>query len=396
MGVPSQKVRSRPLSRKRLWQFRLLACGLAVTLICGMSEIGLRVMGYDPAFLNPLEVFHVPDPVTAYRGTPGFSGIFQRPEFRVLIEHDEQGFRKHVTPPPAKPRNHVYAFGDSFTWGWGVGPGEVYTDILARELPDQQVHNLGLNASGTVQQFRLYEQLVAPQIQPGDVVLVACFQNDFRDNTTGFIPTSLVGSQLVHDDVKMVGQSWITSIKRHSYLVNLANYTLATRKLNQKQKRQQAASEQQLALGLDSPECRVLAAVLQKFRLAVEGRGAHFRAVYVAHQYDLNELAPSAKETATRPPYREMFLEAARVGGVTAIDLTPAFLAEKAAIPDLRISWPQDGHWTAAGQRIAGEMLAEILRKTVFVDAVAPPAPVDGTPEQSPQIAQPPTEKAFR
>lgn len=394
----------RPLSRKRLWQFRLLASGLALGLVCLICELGLRLLGYNPAYLNPLEIFHVPDAVVAYRGTPNFSGIFQRPEFRVLVEHDAEGFRKHLTHSPGKPAGHIYAFGDSFTWGWGVGPGEVYTDILARELPDREVHNLGLNASGTVQQFRLFEQLVAPKLKTGDIVLVACFQNDFRDNTTGFIPTQINDGELVSGPVKPVGQSWLTSIKRSSYLVNLINYTISTRRLARKQQRQEAETDKQVALGADSLECQVLAATLRKFREAVESRGATFRAVYVSHQYDLDELPEAARKTATNPPYRQRFLESAAAAGVTPIDLTPAFLAAKQATPGLRVSWPQDGHWTADGQRIAGQTLAGVLRETVFsgttrTESVLVSKPTSKQSAPVPQLAQPlaaPGGKAFR
>ncbi len=189
---------------------RWTAALLSLIFSLGLAEIGLRCAGYKLSYLNALRSFHEPDQLVGYRGKPNFTARYHTSDFDVVIAHDERGFRRHETPPPKRldaPAIHV--FGDSFTWGWGVEQGEVYSDVLAREMPDSRVVNWGLNASGTVQQYAMFRQRVLPDLKPGDVVIVAFFQNDYGDNVNGWIPTTIKKGQPVSQPVKRLGAaSW--------------------------------------------------------------------------------------------------------------------------------------------------------------------------------------------
>jgi hypothetical protein len=47
--------------------------------------------------------------------------------------------------------------------------------------------------------------------------------------------------------------------------------------------------------------------------------------------------------------------------GIAALDLLPGF-AERAAVSSEPLFWPNDGHWNAAGHRLAAELLSGFLR----------------------------------
>jgi hypothetical protein len=165
---------------RRRWLLRLAAVGAGLLLALLAGEIALRVVGYDRSYFNPLHSFHEADPFLGHRGRPGFEGRFRRPEFDVTVAHDEHGFRRHEHARPRTPGDTaVLVFGDSFTWGWGVSQGEVFTDQMHARLPGHTVKNFGLNSSGTAQQFLIFERYGLDGLQPGDHVVVMFSNNDF-------------------------------------------------------------------------------------------------------------------------------------------------------------------------------------------------------------------------
>ena len=76
---------------------------LAASIVCGLliAELGLRMAGYSPAFINAMGSFHDSKPVTGHRGTPNFRGRFKTPQFDVMIVHDAAGFRQQEFQKPA-------------------------------------------------------------------------------------------------------------------------------------------------------------------------------------------------------------------------------------------------------------------------------------------------------
>ena len=163
---------------------RLLLLTVGFVFACLLSESALRIGGYGRSYFNAFSMFFEVDNLVGIRGRPNFTGRLKNDEMDALISHDARGFRQPAQQLPASPeRRNVVVLGDSFVWGWGVGQGQVITDLIQNRLVDRRVQNLAIASIGTVQEFVIFEKYVLPQLHRGDaVVLSFCGVNDFRDN----------------------------------------------------------------------------------------------------------------------------------------------------------------------------------------------------------------------
>ena len=112
-----------PLRKKVIFSF------VAVVGVVGWIEIGLRLAGVEDMVPPPPLVartidrdiefpFMTPDPLVFWRLRAGFQGDFLgRP-----VTINSLGVRGPEIPHPARPRRRrVLCFGDSITFGYGVG-----------------------------------------------------------------------------------------------------------------------------------------------------------------------------------------------------------------------------------------------------------------------------------
>ena len=125
---------------------------MALAAACGVAELGLRAFGYGRNYTNPMGSFFEPDNELGCHGKANFVGRFHRTDFDVVVEHDENGFRRSETPADPATGHDVYVLGDSFVWGYGVGQHDLLTNQIQRQLDGRRVHNLGLIGAGTVQE----------------------------------------------------------------------------------------------------------------------------------------------------------------------------------------------------------------------------------------------------
>ncbi len=324
-----------------------------------LVELVLRWSHSVPEVANPLYSFHDSHPRLGWRGKPDIRLRFRRPQFDALIVHDGDGFRAPDAPPPAHPRRRVLVLGDSFTWGWGVSQGAVYTDHLQRRLADTAVINRGVNGFGTAQQLLLLEDELARA--EADLVLLQFFFNDLHDNVSpkrGRRPLfTLDGARLVrptgtlrplHGPVRR----WL---KDHSRAFLLFDFT--TRALRD------AGDEAPLptappptigpavAAGPPPPGAPVTARLLAAMADTARRHGARFAIAYAPHH---SELGPPG---AVPPDIRAARAVAAgtAVGDVGWIDLTPALAA--AAQRGEAVLFAGDDHWTARGHALVAEAL---------------------------------------
>jgi hypothetical protein len=160
---------------------RRLALVLAGVLVAALlSEIILRTVYTVPEVANPLYSFHESDPVLGWRCKDDVRMRFRRPDFDALIAQGPDGWRQPDPPPPADPTRRVLVLGDSFTWGWGVDQGEVFTDRIQRRLDDVGIYNRGVNGFSTGQEYLLLQQEL--EKHDYDAVALMFFQNDVGDN----------------------------------------------------------------------------------------------------------------------------------------------------------------------------------------------------------------------
>ena len=86
--------------------------------------------------------------------------------------------REHSLENPEGIRRAVVV-GDSFSWGYGINDGEIFTDILEKILAGTEIINLGVTAYGLDQEIAYFKQL-GVQFGP-EILIVALCQNDVFD-----------------------------------------------------------------------------------------------------------------------------------------------------------------------------------------------------------------------
>lgn len=343
---------------------RMLVVDCSIVLACVLGEIGLRCAGYNRAYVNPIASFHENHPLVGWRGRPNFVGRFRRPEFDVLVAHDELGFRRHEhQQPPERCRHKVIVLGDSFTWGWGVDQGEVFTDQMNLLMPGYSVENFGLIASGTVQQFAMFEAYVRERLYPGDTVVVAFFSNDFGDSTNPNHGRQL-HAELRDGRVCLVppqpptAERWKNKAKQYSYLFNLAAYCWDQCILP----RDAPFPTDISMLGDQAPSVVVTRHFLDEFRRACAEKHARFVVAYIPGQGELGEsLGDADRCRQSEEVVRRTFFQCAESLGIESIDLLPSFLEAKRAGRFERLTFRLDEHWNAAGHILAAEAIAQYI-----------------------------------
>lgn len=97
----------------------------------------------------------------------------------VTMSIDGNGFR--ATTPPRDAR--VFALGDSFTFGWGVGDGETWPALLAQRL-GEPVYNLGVHDSSPLEEVVRLQHLLRTrpdEFRPRHVLWLLFEGNDLED-----------------------------------------------------------------------------------------------------------------------------------------------------------------------------------------------------------------------
>jgi lysophospholipase L1-like esterase len=149
----------------------------------GIIEIALRVVGVTPSprpgiLLRSRDVditfpFMKADPQLFWAPRPGFAGEFLGKP--VSINH--LGLRG---PEPQSPKRgrRVVCFGDSITFGYGVGDTETYTSDLGSLLAAHQIETVNAGVTGyTSHQVLVLLRRIAPVIQ-ADVATFCIGWND--------------------------------------------------------------------------------------------------------------------------------------------------------------------------------------------------------------------------
>jgi lysophospholipase L1-like esterase len=333
----------------------LVVAGVVVALLA--VETVLRVVDAVPEVANPLYSFHESDRRLGWRGKADVTLRFRRPQFDAVVAHDAAGWRAGDPPPPAVPARRVLVLGDSFTWGWGVAQGEVYTDHLQRRLPTTAIDNRGVNGFGTGQEYLLAQEELAARRY--DVVLVQVFANDLGDNVDdkgGRRPLfQLDGDRLVppQGELRPLQGAVRRWLKDHSRTFLLVDFT--TRALgggNAATAPVRPAAE--VVAPVDYRAVRggaLIERLLRALAAAASEHGARPVILYAPHRLELQSaVAPVGVQAA-----HALAAEAARASGASFVDLTPPLAA--AAARGEPVIFPGDEHWTPHGHRLAAEAL---------------------------------------
>ncbi len=301
---------------------------------------------------NPISGFHRADPELGWVGRPDLRRRLHRPEYDVVIEHTGEGFRRPQPAPPLAAAKRVLFLGDSFTWGSGVGQGELFTDHLQRALAsDVAVANRGVNAYGTAQQYLLLQREFRRLRY--DRIAVLFYHNDVGNNVNGRNGRrpyfALVDDRLevrnvtaapLHDPLRGF-------LRKHSRAFLFLSYRIAVFQSLRVEGREPAlvAPDPLSPTGVAVTE-RLLAAMRDFCR----DRGARFYLVYVPMH---DELAGRASNYSRA--IHALLEDVAEAEDIPLIDLLPGFRSRTSA--GERLDFVSDAHWSPAGHRAAAEVL---------------------------------------
>lgn len=379
--LPERGQRRQPRTRRRI-VFRIVAILLATGAALAVAEGALRLFG--SSYRVPVSTFFDVDSELGYRGKACHTGRFRQEDFDVEMIHDCLGFRRHEHPGPDAPARDVYVLGDSFTWGFGVGQGRVYTDLMNQQLTRFKMHNFGLCASGTVQQYALFNKHVRPNLEPRDVVFVAFYVNDYEDNVGRSGLATYLHAEIRGDEIREVPPSrlWLGRIKKtlneSSHVVNLMSSTWGVF-LKQARDRKREAREKDISSAPpvdnpgggnethdvlnERPEMIVTVHYLQKFRDACGEAQARLVVVYIPDACEYGEHACSS--LGPQAEMRQTLLSRLEELGIETLDMTPAIRDAKDRDGGERLTFPHDHHWNEAGHRLAADVLSRFLEREV-------------------------------
>lgn len=308
--------------------FTILAGEIVVRLFIPVRNVGPTFSSYDPYYGKVLK--------------RNFTCTRSAPEFTMTFSTNSYG---HRGPEPAAfPAHPILFLGDSFTSGYGVNDGEEFPDLIRSALERRNpagpipVVNAGSGNTGNGYWLR-FLKAEGSRYQPRLVVFGFCV-NDFSDNIADGMYSLSPEGRLQEDTTvhlqhgARTAQQIIEAIPglAYSHLVGLARQAYSERMpadaitigTNQADG---AGSDDELTYrlvgaALDLCNTNRWPAVL----VAIETSGARLerlRALCAA--YNVRLLVPPAKSDR----------------------------------PDLY--YVVDGHWNAAGHRVMGDMLMQLL-----------------------------------
>ncbi len=111
-----------------------------------------------------------------------------------LMRTNTAGFRTREIEAKRRPgTRRVLFYGDSFTEGVGVSDGHRFTDLLETLIPDTEVLNFGVRATGTDQQLLFFRE--RPADLDYDLVVIGLYTGDVKRNNSKYgVLTSTTGA----------------------------------------------------------------------------------------------------------------------------------------------------------------------------------------------------------
>jgi lysophospholipase L1-like esterase len=320
-----------------------------------------------------LENMYVPDDRAGYRLAPSFQGRLERLGVVTEFSTNSLGLRGPEIAPKTKLR--VLAFGDSFTFGWGVPQGEEWIHVVGREINRTlgrdavETINCGVNGYGTDNALLLLERL-GEEVEP-DLVLLGFFANDFTDNLLGATGIYEVRDGFLFDHFS---HEYFreNALARESHLVRLAASAWETFRVKNlggvpSARPVRQFSPEDFERGRDLSQERILAMAARAAEL-----GARFGVVWLP----ADVYAMARRRTEDIPLQHELQAWVA-ARGIASIDLLSIVTGDR----DLAgLYLPNDGHFTVRGHRVAGRAVASwILAEGLLPGDILPPGEADGS-----------------
>jgi lysophospholipase L1-like esterase len=358
---------------------------LSLTLVVGLSEVTLRLAHYGEANQTPLRKLMDYDPLLGWRHKRNVSREVITGEYHTTVHYNAQGVRG-ADRPYSKPQNvsRIVVLGASFVDAVTVQQQDQMTEVLAAGLgPRFEVINLGVVAYGTDQDL-LWLQTEGWKYQP-DLVILAFSHNDVWQNASSYFEYTRVQKPVFVMDTD--GNLALTNVpvphftptlRDRSKLCDLIRTAVKPNhrlrwlgvKLGGNAARQEDAPPDAFVAYRRTEGAKlaklwsITQALLRRMKQETEKHRAGLVVLYVPMKWELTaedwnrfhfsaEYAPG--EVARR------LVGICQVEGIPCIEPSDRF--REAAKHGL-LYYLHDAHWNAAGQRLAGEILAEYVQSS--------------------------------
>lgn len=376
----------------RWWFLRLSL--LTGGLVCGLvvAELGLRVAGVS--FPAP----YFPDTVCGTRLRPNWSGWFSQ-EGRAFVRTNQAGFRDrdHTLAKPADTLR-IVVLGDSYVEAAQVDQSETFWAVLESELQrcptwrgrTVEVLAFGVSGWGTAQEL-LALRHYALAYQPDLVLLAFLSGNDVRNNLRDLEPEqvrpyfTLRDEELVLDDSFLTHPSFVRSQSRwvrakvalinHSRLLQLVQKIRNRRAMARASSNPRAGLDDEIFAEPPNDTWRrawdVTERLIGEMQQDVRQHGARFCLATVTNGIDVHP------DVQTRAAYAKRL----GIADFGYAERRLQALGERLNFPVIALSEPMrrhaerereylhgfsntilgEGHWNAAGHRLAGRLIAKTL-----------------------------------
>ena len=397
-------------SRAREWGARLFL--LAISTVLGLAGVegAARALVWNWAresgvVRHPFARF---DPDLGWSKPPNAAGILRRSEYRVSLQINSRGLRGPEIPLE-KPKGvrRVLLLGDSFTEGYTVEePLSVRARLekgLASALSTPvQVINGGTAGWGTDQEVLFYEKS-GSAFAPDLVVLLFYYNDLYRDGDLRIQPwfdLDAAGALVLHNSPVPPHKEFY---RAEPFAIKPFHGSMALALLQPRLDSHPRVAKALSLFGLaDPPPSRLgipeefhpfgrqrprevrghwerTEALLKRLSAEVSEGGARLMVFYVPARFEVDDAAWAL----TRQLYgfnaqwdrNRVADELGRIAG----DLDLPFIDPRAAFRSFEVRgaptyFPEDGHWTEAGNDVAtAEILAAILKRSLLPGSASRP-----------------------
>ena len=302
----------------------------------------------------------------SYAGWKNAPNLDTQDNFGASIRTNSQNMRNDedfTIEPTGKKR--LLIVGDSYSFGHGVSNEDTFAYRLKEYLPDWEIMNLAVSATGTDQNYIMYEQY-GEKYRP-DIVILGFYVLDFNRNTFSFrdyakpmyVPQDDGSLQLTHspvlaprqlidqylNDEKQIG-GWHYS---YAYAAFMKIFTTAV-------KRDRSPG---------SLPRRTLTGIMEKFASRVRANGA----VPVWIIFPIRDIIE--EEVSKYAEIEEFAAQEAQRLGMPVLRLEPIFSKFLEDNPDASPWRPHEigGHLSTDGNRLAARAIYEFLLDNKLITA---------------------------
>lgn len=314
-------------------------------------------VSFDPRFVY--------DEIVGWRNAPNIDRTVQN---EGHVRTNAAGMRNDTDFPvdPVPGRRRLMIVGDSYSFGYGVDNDQTFAYLLAQRMPDWDVMNFAVSATGTDQHYLMYERY-GERYRP-DIVLLGFYVLDYNRNTYSFrdyakplfVPLADGRLELTHVPVTPP-ETLIAQYRSGEKRIGGWHYSYAVAAF-----KQVLIDRMKRDRGPDSLGRRTLSGIMQKFATRVRGNGA----VPVWVIFPIRDIL-SKEESKYREISEFAKAEAERLG-MPVLDLEPVYRAYLTQHPEVKTLWrPEEigGHLSVEGNAVSADAIYAFLRQQGLLDA---------------------------